>query len=218
MYADRHARSSGIDPRSLGIAVLLNGGAVALLLLVQPVMKIVRPDPPLHIIKVAVEPLPEPPPKPQERQQVHQPISATHPLVELPVPPTPVVTGEVRPIPAATDDAGSGVGPIVLPTATPTPVLVTVGPEIDPAHRGDLQPSYPAAELRAEREGVVTVRVLIGADGRVHQVEQVSATSDAFFRATEGQALRRWRFRPATRGSVPVEAWRTMTIRFVIPR
>ena len=116
-----------------------------------------------------------------------------------------------QPLPAPT-------GPAIVPEATPTPALVTLPAEIDPAHRGDLQPAYPPSELRAEREGVVTVRVLVGVDGRVRQVEQVSATSDAFFRATETQALRRWRFRPATRGSVPVEAWRVMTIRFVIPR
>jgi len=60
----------------------------------------------------------------------------------------------------------------------------------------------------------VTIRVLVGVDGRVKQVERVSATSEAFWQATQQQALRAWRFRPATRGSVPEEAWRTMTLTF----
>jgi protein TonB len=64
--------------------------------------------------------------------------------------------------------------------------------------------------------GKVTVRVLIGTDGRVKQVEPVTATSDAFFRATRDQALRRWRFRPGTRDGVPQEAWRTMSVTFVM--
>ncbi len=62
----------------------------------------------------------------------------------------------------------------------------------------------------------MTVRVLIGVDGRVKQIERVDATSDAFWNAARTQALSRWRFRPATRGGVPEEAWRTMTLRFVL--
>lgn len=56
--------------------------------------------------------------------------------------------------------------------------------------------------------------MLIGTDGRVKQVERVSAASEAFWQATERQALSRWRFRPALRDGVAVESWRTMTVRF----
>lgn len=218
MYADRHARSSGIDPRSLGIAVGLNGAIVAALLLAQPVLKIVDHTRPLTTYPVAIEPPPPPlPPDPAPHQPTrHQTVTVPRTLVEAPVPPTPLTTTDVilPPLPPTTVDTG----PAIAPTATPTPALVLIAAEVDPRYRDALQPAYPANELRAEREGVVTVRVLVGTDGRVRQVEQVSATSNAFFRATQEQALRRWRFRPATRGGVPVEGWRTMTIRFVIPR
>ena len=46
------------------------------------------------------------------------------------------------------------------------------------------------------------------------QVEKVRATSDAFFRATEQQALRHWRFKPATLDGKPIESRTTMTVRF----
>jgi periplasmic protein TonB len=62
----------------------------------------------------------------------------------------------------------------------------------------------------------VVVRVLIGVDGRVKQVERVSADSDGFFEATQRQALARWRFKPATRGGVPVESWKQMNVHFVM--
>ena len=78
----------------------------------------------------------------------------------------------------------------------------------------ELQPPYPAAEERAEVEGSVVIRILIGTDGRVKAVEKVRATSDAFFRATERQALRHWRFKPATVDGRPVESRQTMTVRF----
>jgi periplasmic protein TonB len=38
------------------------------------------------------------------------------------------------------------------------------------------------------KEGTVAVRVTIGADGRVTAVQEVRATSDAFFRATQQHA------------------------------
>ena len=93
---------------------------------------------------------------------------------------------------------------------------VIVAPGIDPRYAGDFQPLYPAGEQRMGRSGEVTVRVLIGTDGRVKQVEPVSATSDAFLRATTDQAKRRWRFAPGTRDGVAQEAWRVMTVTFVL--
>jgi protein TonB len=69
-------------------------------------------------------------------------------------------------------------------------------------------------EERAEREGTVVVRLLIGADGRVRAVERISAASEAFWRATERHALRAWRFVPATVDGKPVESMHTMTVTF----
>ncbi|TAJ41295.1 MAG: energy transducer TonB, partial [Chitinophagaceae bacterium] len=47
-------------------------------------------------------------------------------------------------------------------------------------------------------------------------VEMVSAAHPGFFEATRKQALRYWKFRPATRDGVATESWRTMTVRFTI--
>ena len=82
----------------------------------------------------------------------------------------------------------------VEPTPTPLPPLI--GAAVDPRYAGDFQPAYPADERRASATGAWSVRVLIGIDGRVKQIEQVSATSDAFFEATRRQALAKWRFKP----------------------
>ncbi len=62
--------------------------------------------------------------------------------------------------------------------------------------------------------GSVTVVVTIGTDGRVKNVEKVRAASEAFYRATEQQALRHWRFKPATVDGKPVESRKTMTVHF----
>ncbi|MEI9850246.1 MAG: energy transducer TonB [Sphingomonas sp.] len=97
--------------------------------------------------------------------------------------------------------------------AEPRPLLF-VAAQQDPRFARDFQPDYPPPEIRSGREGKVTVRVRIGTDGRVKEVQQVQATSAAFFEATRKQALAKWRFKPATRGGVPEESWRTMNLRF----
>jgi protein TonB len=102
--------------------------------------------------------------------------------------------------------------PLPLPTPQPVPDPVRVEARLDP--RSELQPPYPASEQRAENEGSVTVRITIGPDGRVKQVEKVKATSDAFFKATEQQALRHWRYKPATLDGRPVESRTSVTVRF----
>jgi protein TonB len=104
----------------------------------------------------------------------------------------------------------------VLTPYVPPHVPVLVGARPDPRFARALQPDYPPSERRAEREGRVTVRVLVGIDGRVKQIELVSAASDQFFEATRRQALEKWRFTPATRDGIPEEAWRTMSVTFVL--
>ncbi|RZM18162.1 MAG: TonB family protein, partial [Sphingomonas sp.] len=109
---------------------------------------------------------------------------------------------------ATTGESGSA-GTIPLP---PPPVLTAA--RIDLRYRDSFQPAYPADERLAEHEGRVVVRVLVGTDGRVKQVEAISAASPAFLEATRRQALTRWRFTPATRDGVAVEAWQQMAVRF----
>jgi protein TonB len=103
--------------------------------------------------------------------------------------------------------------PVPLPDP-PKPVAEPVRKEATMLASSELQPPYPASEERAENEGSVTVRILIGTDGRVKSVEKVRGANDAFFRATEQQALRHWRFRPATVDGRPVESRKTITVHF----
>ncbi len=95
-----------------------------------------------------------------------------------------------------------------------TPIFAQALP--DPRFARDFQPAYPPSMQRMDMEGTVTVRVKIGADGRVLSVEKLSAASDDFWEATRDQALRKWRFRPATRDGAPVESERVMTVHFQI--
>jgi protein TonB len=116
------------------------------------------------------------------------------------------------PIRTAATDEGMTVTPIQTPSPTPAPVLTGAAP--DPRFAGDFQPSYPPQLLRTGIEGKTVVKVLIGTDGRVKQVAIVSTDDPLVADATERQALRRGRFKPATRDGVAVESWKQMTVRF----
>ncbi|WP_242097358.1 MULTISPECIES: TonB family protein [unclassified Sphingomonas] len=216
MYADRR-NPEGFKPGSLAIALAVNGVALGALWLAAPHVLKVPVDPPLKTYSVPTDPPPpelRTPPEPHPSTASAHPVEAPIPIVTLPLQSAPVAT---TPDPAPIPSAGAGIGGVSVdpaPTASPAPVLVEA--MVDPRYAADLQPAYPADERRAGREGRVVVRVLVGVDGRVKQVERVSATSDAFFRATQERATSRWRFRPATRDGIPVETWRTMALRFVL--
>lgn len=125
------------------------------------------------------------------------------------VPQTTTVIDPVDPPPS--NGTGTGYTQTIDPKP-PEPVLVDA--RVDARYRGDFQPDYPAAMVRRQIEGDVTVRVRIGTDGRVREVTLVTAPDPALFDATRAQALRAWRFVPATRGGVPVETEKLMTVHF----
>jgi len=65
-------------------------------------------------------------------------------------------------------------------------------------------------------EGIVGVRVFVRADGAVSRVEiGVSSGSDVLDRAA-ADAVRRWQFAPATRDGVPIDAYVTLKLRYVV--
>jgi protein TonB len=218
MYADRYAQPTRFNPTGLTAAIAINAALVAALMFAGPQ---ILPGGPEHVLVTHNIPLDPPPPEqPRPQPQPHE-MAASRPIesITAPIPPITVpttsdfTTSAIDPTPPAGPTIGSDPGPAAAePVAPPLPPLV--GPQVDPRYADDFQPTYPPAERRANHDGRVTVRVLVGTDGRVKQIERVSATSDAFWQATMERATRAWRFKPATRGSVPVEAWRTMTLTF----
>ena len=213
MYADRPMLRRGPQPVSFGASLIISSGIVAALIFVAPDAVKLAPSEPIDTFDVKDQPPPppEPLPKPETLRQTE--IVAPTPLI----PPIPTTADPIR-----TTEIIREVAPPILPgtlegtgaTLTEPKPLPLVGASLDPRYARDLQPEYPGSELRSAREGLVTVRVRIGTDGRVKAVEKVRATSDAFFEATRRQALARWRFKPATRGGIPEESWKQMSVRF----
>lgn len=210
----------GSDHSRHPVAALLAIGLPAALVVAVALSPMVVEPPP----KIQSEPwetitLPKPVPpdaekaKPQEQQASERDFTAS----ESPLRPLAAEAPAAGPEGPYVAPTGTGAGPTVIvdPSADP-PLPQLVLAELDPRYAAAFQPEYPASEQRREIEGVVKVRVLIGTDGRVKAVELISTDSPGFFAETKRRALAKWRFKPATRGGVAEESWKTMTVRFEI--
>jgi protein TonB len=218
MYAEHRYAPPKSRTVSMGGALLINGALIAGLIFAAPNVISKGPEGGITVIPIWDPPVPDPvePPKPTPDNRTAQAPrpNAPDPYVktvsENVTATTPDITEPVPGLAPVRD-----VGPIFVPEPPP-PLPPLLRAERDSRFDRDFQPAYPSAELRAQRDGLVQIKVLIGIDGRVKAAQSVNATSDAFFEATRRQALSKWRFKPATRGGVPEESWKTLSVRFLI--
>lgn len=87
--------------------------------------------------------------------------------------------------------------------------IVDAGPGVvEPVLIHRVDPEYPPIAQRAGISGEVVAQLLIGIDGRVEEVRNIEASKKGvgFERATE-DAVRQWRYRPATKNGVKVRVW-----------
>jgi protein TonB len=206
------------DPLGMGAAVLVNG-SIILAVALSPL--VVQPEPPRKRLEgdaIALQPPPEPEvEKPKESPKL-PPIFVPKTKVDtkLPTPDGPTTTEKETDSGTLLNGTGGDDAAEIVREISKPPIQVFKAALRDPRFARDFQPDYPLGKLRLEIEGSVTVRVLVGTDGRVRQVQIVKASDSDFAKATERQALRAWRFKPATRDGIPVEDWQTLTVRFDI--
>jgi len=217
MSLSRSGYASHRSPSALAAAIALNGGLVALVIAI-PVAQYVRtPVQPLITHDVWIQPRPIPDePKPEVKptrteKPIHQQKPDERTIIDEPIisiAGSGGITGsDEKPQLGATGGIGT------LPYNPPVdPVFVAARP--DPRYADAFHPDYPPSLRREGLEGSVTVRITIDERGRVIAVEQVRATNSAFFEETKRQALREWRFKPATRDGVAIRAEQTMTVHF----
>jgi len=220
MYADRHARHRQINPGSAILALTINGAILGgLVLFANPTFK-KNFDPIFEIENIeadrVIPPPPPPPPQPQPKQKTIEHASPQPLDTSKSVTVSKIIDPAPLPQPfTPTPDGGGTVGTGTVELAKPAPPVLTE-PMIDQRYAGLFQPVFPPDEQRAGHGGRVVVRILVGIDGRVKDIEQVSATSESFFAVTRKRALEKWRFKPGTRDGIPVEAWRTVAVSFVL--
>lgn len=145
-----------------------------------------------------------PPPPPPSPKNVPPPPPAYVPPVEVPV---------VNAAPAA--NAIAAVSATLQPPAPPAPTAPAVKSE--PVRTGAVvnsanceKPEYPSASRRMEEEGTVSLRFLIGPDGKVIQSEIEKSSGYKRLDEAARAGLSRCQFRPATVDGKPEQAWASM--------
>lgn len=173
--------------------------SIALAALPRATQVIDRPiDPPItrtEVPSVERQPVETKPVTERRKQPVRPvPLPRTGPQpVELPDEPVEEVS---QPTPAA---APQSVG-----TTETTPARSLQNPS----------PLYPADAVRRGIEGVVTLRVTIGANGLVKSVEIARSSGHRILDNSALDAVRNWEFDPASREDKPVEWTARLPIRF----
>lgn len=182
----------------------------------RPPHSVVKPPPTVQTVSVSmlapenpqpVETLPTPPePVPQSTpklkqnvQQTPQPVNSTTPS-SMPV-------AEAAPAPSP---------PTQTTQSPPSPTLSE--PRFDAAYLNNPAPVYPNMSRRLRETGMVQVRVRVDSSGRPTNV--ILAKSCGYARLDDAalSAVRRWKFEPAMRGDIAVEADVVVPVEFSLEK
>ena len=94
--------------------------------------------------------------------------------------------------------------PPAAPPLPPPPIAA--GPDRAPVAVIRPAPRYPVEAMRRNIGGVVHVRVTVAADGSVERLDLARGSGNRYLDRAAMEAVRRWRFEPATRNGQPVSA------------
>lgn len=198
----------------------------------KPVVREILPEPP--------PPIPKPEPV---RTVVAEPVQPRE-IDVLPKPLPPPVQSPSRaiteiappPVQPAAPPAAPVVQPRALPVAAPPPPPVPAARPAVPAppvtaeagqddvvmdsrvltavYLSNPKPLYPNVSRRLGEQGTVMLRVFVTLAGEPAQIELKSSSGFPRLDRAALNAVRGWRFSPATRGDRAVDAWVLVPIRF----
>ncbi|MCA1935047.1 MAG: energy transducer TonB [Asticcacaulis sp.] len=151
------------------------------------------------------------------------PVVEPKPMLQPRETPAPVVA-QVAPLDMAPVKAPPVQAPVAAPfVAKPAPAAAQprnefVGVDVESALNSNPPPAYPPQAKARREEGTVQLRLQVRPDGSVGEVQvQASSGSMRLDRAAI-DSVKRWKFRPATRGGQAVESWATVPITFGLRR
>lgn len=150
--------------------------------------------------------------------------------------PTPELTGNSALPPPSAPTPGIQTATIAPPApVAPTPsTQVAINPAFVPSANSPMQagsaaiadtpvrilqrtqPEYPRDALRNGEQGVVQLRIDVGADGIVDGVQVVGRSGSRSLDRAATDAARDWRFQPATRAGMPVSGTVELPINFTL--
>ena len=135
--------------------------------------------------------------------QVHKPVFAKPQLQQLNV--------EVQDTPPPEVDVPVDTT-VAPPDATPNDAISDANLQVTRR----VEPNYPPASRRAGEQGTAVFSVLVDASGHPQDVKVQSSSGFARLDQSAMEAIRRWMFNPAVRGSQNVAAWTSVRLKFLL--
>lgn len=199
----------------VGAAVVL----AHLLLIVWVFVQRPAPTPPqVETLMVTMIPAPEQPvtpPPPVPKVEKTPPVLATTRRVEA-APSAPVIPPEPQESTEVQDAPPTPPAPAAPPSPPAPPAVIP--PNVRAAYANNPQPVYPSASKRLNEQGISRLRVLVGPEGRVQQIELDKSSGFARLDAAAMSAVRDWKFAPARQGESAVPAWVLVPINWKLER
>ncbi|WP_247713723.1 energy transducer TonB [Qipengyuania sphaerica] len=164
------------------------------------------------------EPEDEPPPPPEDIPDVVPPPVAPPPPINIAPAPPPIRTQVTIPPPAP---PAITIPPPAPPPAPPAPPSRARGASPDGLNRwaARIQGDYPSSAIRREEAGTVTMRISIGANGRVEACSVTGSSGSSALDQAACRGMQRYaRYNPALNAAGdPIPATTTQSIRYVLP-
>lgn len=167
--------------------------------LLRPVLK---PKPAVPVVRPAVKPVLAQTRSSTAADSVNAP-AATVPVTET----VAESRGDADPIRSVSS------APAALAALRPADVPATP-PSFDASYLRNPPPRYPVSARRKGEEGTVLLRVLVDAAGNPMKVELDRGSGHSALDGAGIEAVKRWKFVPARRGSQAVEAWVRVPLTF----
>jgi len=220
----RGKRKSNAAAIAIGISLALHGALAVYLVTTRYIV----PAPEVQeteAILVSMGPLAMP--QPQERPQPPRPPVETKPVIQPRPAPAPI-TQDVAPLPlppVKTDDgppappvrapvAAVSSAPAAAPMAASGPSNDFIGVDVDMALTNNPAPAYPPQAKARHEQGTVVLRLQVRGDGTVGEVQVRTSSGSMRLDQAAAQAVKRWKFKPASQGGKPVESWAIVPITF----
>ncbi|MDP2197997.1 MAG: TonB family protein [Sulfurimicrobium sp.] len=182
------------------------------------------PPRPLNVIEVALL-APPPPPQPKVTpKQPEPPKPEPKPKMQPKARPEPRQLLQPQPVAERVVEQAPEPAPVIVAPAPPAPVTlapprveaepVVEAPRFNAAYLNNPPPAYPLTARRRGIEGRVLVRAEVLADGSCNRVELKKTSGFDPLDQAALEAVKKWRFVPARKGSQSITAWVEVPIIF----
>ena len=163
-----------------------------------PPPKVTRPRQ-IEQKELAVRRVPVPDPTPEDPEPIHEPDIELQPI---PIPPdVEIVIGAIE-APPGSGPVRAGIGGATNPVVIESTKVV---------------PTYPEIARRAKITGTVILEAVVLRDGTVSDIKVLrTPVSGLGFESAAIEAVRQWRFRPATKNGTAVDVYFTVVVGFTL--